>query len=156
MSREDKWLFGMEVFMKSYKRVREHAKGDLVAYPLCPKGASAWNFHCPVQSNFKCLKAEWLTPLGKVLQNLTNHLCLLHDCLFLCDSLFSFLYFLLIFSTTPRHTSYKQLFLLPENFLFFPPSAVFSQEKSYVKNICGSCSLYTSAGSASVCRKTWF
>lgn len=47
-------------------------------------------------------------------------------------------------------------FFYLKTFFFFPPSAVFSQEKSYVKNICGSCSLYTSAGSASVCRKTWF
>lgn len=52
----------MEVFRKSYKRVKEHAKGDPVAYPLCPKGARTLNFHCLVQSNFKRLKA--LLPLG--------------------------------------------------------------------------------------------
>lgn len=107
-----------------------------MAYPLCPKGASAWNFHCSVQFNFKCLKAKGLAPLGRLLQNPTNHLCLLHDCPFLCDSSFNFLCFLLILSTAPRHISSKQQFLLPEN--IFLPSPVFSQEKSYLKNICGS------------------
>jgi len=54
----------MEVFRKSYKRVREHAKGDPVAYPLCPKGARTLNFHCLVQSNFKCLKQKALLLSG--------------------------------------------------------------------------------------------
>lgn len=54
----------MEVFRKSYKRVREHAKGDPVAYPFCPKGAHTLNFHCSVQSNFKCLKQKALLPSG--------------------------------------------------------------------------------------------
>lgn len=39
-------------------------KGGPSAYPLCLKGARTLNFHCSVQSNFKCLKQKALLPLG--------------------------------------------------------------------------------------------
>lgn len=63
-------------------------KGRPSGLSTVPCGAHTLNFHCSVQSNFKCLKQKALLPL----QNLTNHLCLLHDCLFLNDSSFNFVF----------------------------------------------------------------
>lgn len=102
----------MKVFRKSYKRVREHAKGDPVAYPFCPKGA--W-ISIALSNLILNVSRKGLAPLGRLLQNLTNHLCLLHDWLFLCDSSFNFLCFLLIFNSASRYISSKQQFLLPES-----------------------------------------
>lgn len=98
-------------------------------------------------------QAKGLAPLGRLLRNLTNHLCLLHDCLFLCDSSFNFVFSW--YSTVLLDISVPN-----SNFFFlkaFVPLHCLSEERSCLKNICGDCILFISAGSASANRKeAWF
>lgn len=96
-------------------------------------------------------QAKGLAPLGRLLQNLTNHLCLLHDCLFLCDCSFNF-----VFSW---HSTVPLDIPVPNSNFFFlkafvPLCCLLS--RSYL-NICEDCILFISAGSASANRKgAWF
>lgn len=118
-----------------------------------PWGAHTLNFHCSVQSNFKCLKQKALLPLGgycEISQIIfafymtASSFAIVHLTLFSldiqqCSQTYQF--------QTAISSSWKHLF----------PFTVFSEERNCLKNICGDCILFISAGSASANRKgAWF
>lgn len=135
---------------KSYKRVREHVEGDPGAYPLCPKGAPTLNFHCLVQSNFKCLKQKALLPSGGY--------CKISQIIFaFYTTASSFVIVHLIFFVFSWYSTVPLDISVPSsNFFFlkaFVPLCCLLSRKEFLKNICGGCILYIFAGSASASRK---